>query len=515
MKRTLALVLALVMLMACLTGCSTKGEQTSPAAEASTENTTNETNASESTAGEVTNIVVLQRGGENQTGEADVIAALNAYSAEKIGVTITFKALAAAEYPEALSRMIAAKDDLDVCFCASYTGFAELVAKGGLMDITDYIHSDTYKDLYNTMPETIWEAASVDGRNYCVTNYKETPFISTIVTPVALADTIKEKYGIDFNTIELGSYRDLPALEPYLQACKDEGVKYPALTNEVDMFLGALLMSDTEYELIGTDRFMPYDMNKQTHKVSNLFANPDFTDWFETMTRWNELGFWTEDNIPMDWNPRDQWPLDTWGIYPQNGIPDNAAQQSVSMGQPVYSLDIGEPTISASGALGSSWCITSYSPKAEAAMKWINLIETDKTYADMMVYGVEGVNYTRDSEDVVTKIPDSGWSMGRWKSCNFEIASITSEDSPDLKQKYRDFNNAGVLAELASFSPDYTNMESEMAAVKAVLTEVYHLYTLGFMTTADLPDTVARFEAAGDATMIRELQKQIDAYFAG
>lgn len=101
MKRTLALVLALVMLMACLTGCSTKGEQTSPAAEASTENTTNETNASESTAGEVTNIVVLQRGGENQTGEADVIAALNAYSAEKIGVTITFKALAAAEYPEA------------------------------------------------------------------------------------------------------------------------------------------------------------------------------------------------------------------------------------------------------------------------------------------------------------------------------------------------------------------------------------------------------------------------------
>ena len=144
-----------------------------------------------------------------------------------------------------------------------------------------------------------------------------------------------------------------------------------------------------------------------------------------------------------------------------------------------------------------------------------NLIETDKTYADMMVYGVEGVNYTRDSEDVVTKIPDSGWSMGRWKSCNFEIASITSEDSPDLKQKYRDFNNAGVLAELASFSPDYTNMESEMAAVKAVLTEVYHLYTLGFMTTADLPDTVARFEAAGDATMIRELQKQIDAYFAG
>lgn len=139
MKRTLALVLALVMLMACLTGCSTKGEQTSPAAEASTENTTNETNASESTAGEVTNIVVLQRGGENQTGEADVIAALNAYSAEKIGVTITFKALAAAEYPEALSRMIAAKDDLDVCFCASYTGLCRAGRQG---------RSDGYYRLY-------------------------------------------------------------------------------------------------------------------------------------------------------------------------------------------------------------------------------------------------------------------------------------------------------------------------------------------------------------------------------
>ena len=510
MKKTLALVLAVVMLLACLSGCGSTAESTTAATETETSTTSSETQTQE-----VTNIVVLQRGGENQTGEADVIAALNAYSAEKIGVTITFKAVASAEYPETLSRMIAAKDDLDVCFCASYTGFSDLVAKGGLMDITDYVHSDEYKDLYNTMPESIWEAASVNGRNYCVTNYKETPFISTLVTPTALADTIKEKYGIDFNEIELDSYRDLPKLEAYLQACVDEGVKYPMLTNEVDMWIGGLMRDDTEYELIGTSAYSPYVMNKETHEVSNVFANSDFADWFETMTRWNELGFWSEDNIPLDFNPRDQWALDTWGIYPQNGIPDNAAQQSVSMGQSVYSINIGHGTISASGALGSTWCITSYSEKADAAMKWINLIETDKTYADMMVYGIEGVNYTRDSEDVVTKIADSGWSMGRWKSCNFEIASITSSDSPDLKQQYRDFNNSGTLAELASFTPDYTNIESEQAAIQAVVTEVYHLYTLGFMTEEDLPDTIAKLDAAGNETVIAELQHQIDEYFAG
>ena len=511
MKRTLALVLALVMVMACLAGCGTKTE--APASDAAAAPAAAAPAAAAPAEKEITNIVLLQRGGENQPAEAEVIAALNEYSAEKIGVTISFTALPAAEYPDTLSRMLAAKDDLDVFFCASYTGYNDLVNKGAIMDITDYVHSDEYKDLYAAIPENIWDAGSVGGRNYCVTNYKETPFVSTIVTPVALADTIKEKYGIDFNAIEVKTYRDLPKLEEYLQACKDEGVKYPALTNEVDMWLAALLSSDSKYEKVGVNSYTPYVMNKETHQVSNIFANPDFTDWFETMARWNELGFWTEDNIPMDWNPRDQWPLDTWGIYPQNGVPDNANQQTVSMGQPVYSKDITPASITATGALGSTWCVAAYSPKADAAMKWINLVETDKAYADMFIYGIEGVHYTRDSEDVVTKIPDSGWSMGRWKTTGFELASITSGDSPDLKQQYRDFNNAGVLAELATFTPDYTNVETENASITAVLMEVYHLYTLGFMTIDDVPATMAKFEAAGDATMIAELQSQVDAYF--
>ena len=108
----------------------------------------------------------------------------------------------------------------------------------------------------------------------------------------------------------------------------------------------------------------------------------------------------TAQQIPIDWNPRDQWPLDTWGIYPQNGIPDNAKQQSVSMGQPVYSINLGPSTISSTGSLGSTWAIPAHTQKAEAAMKWINLIQTDRYFADTYIYGVEGVNYTRVSDDV-------------------------------------------------------------------------------------------------------------------
>lgn len=511
MKKFVALLLVAVMLLS-LVACSSKESTTTPAATSGNAGDT-KTDAAE-TQKEVTNIVVFSRGGGGQTLEDEVIKALNEYSAEKIGVTITFEAVEAAEFTEALSRKIVAKEDLDVTFVASYTGFADLVAKGGLLDLTDMLNSDEFADLKAVMPSDIWDASAVGGRNYCVPNYKETAFAQTLVTPVELADTIKEKYGIDFNELKIESFRDLDLLEPYLEACKQEGIKYPAMTNEVDMYLGVLLKADTEYELIGTDTYSPYVMNKTTHEVSNVFENPDFAEYFETMARWKDLGYWSEENIPLDWNPRDQWTLGTWGVYPQNAIPDNAAQQTVSMGVPVYSISITQYSISQAGTLGSTWAIPAYSPKAEAALKWIQLIETDRAFADMMIYGIEGVNYTRDSEEVVTKIADSGWAMGRWKITSVETASITSADSPDLKQQYVDFNNAGTLAELASFTPDFTNIQTEMAAMKAVFTEVYHLYTLGFMDSDDLPDTMAKFKAAGDDTIIAELQSQIDAYFA-
>lgn len=514
MKRFVALLLAVVMLLS-FAACSSG--QTTPATTAEAKEPVSNAAAGTDTPDtqkEITNIVVLTRGCNGQTLEDEVVKALNEYSAEKIGVTITFLSTEAAEFAESLSRMIVAKDDLDVTFVASYTGFADLVAKGGLMDLTDMIDSPEFADLKAVMPQDIWTASSVGGRNYCVPNYKETAFAQSLVTPVELADTIKEKYGIDFNELKIETFRDLELLEPYLEACKQEGIQYPAMTNEVDMFLGVLLKADTEYELIGTDTYSPYVMNKKTHEVSNVFENPDFAEYFETMARWNELGYWSEDNIPLDWNPRDQWTLGTWGVYPQNAVPDNAAQQSVSMGLPVYSISITQYSVSQAGTLGSTWAIPAYSTKAEAALKWIQLIETDHAFADMMVYGIEGVNYTRDSEDVVTKIPDSGWSVGRWKVTSVETASITSSDSPNLKQQYVDFNNAGTLAELASFTPDYTNIQTEMASMKAVFTEVYHLYTLGYLTSADLPDTMAKFKASGDDTIIAELQSQIDAYFA-
>lgn len=464
--------------------------------------------------GEVVNISILTRGTDGNAREAEVIAAMNDYSAEKIGVTITFHAVPVAEFKETLSRQIAAKDDLDLTFVASYTGFADLVSKGGLTDLTDLLSKDQFADLRAVVPEDIWAASSVNGRNYCVPNYKETPFAETLITPVALADSIKEKYGIDFNEIKIDTFRDWSKLEEYLLAAKEEGIKYPALTNEIDMFLSAQLKSDTQYELIGPNSFSPYVLNKETLQVSNIFENPDFRTYFETTARWNELNLWSEDNISLDWDSRDQVEAIQYGIYPANAVPDNAVQQSVAWGHPVYSINITPSVILSTGALGSAWAIPAYSSKAEAALKWVQLIETDQVFADLFIYGIEGIDYTRDSAEVVTKIPDSGWKNSVWKITSFETPSILSSQSLDHKQKYRDFNANGTLAMLFSFAPDYTAIESEIAAINAIFMEEYHLYTLGFYTPENLADTMARYKAAGDDTVIAELQKQVDAYLA-
>lgn len=510
MKKTFALVLALVMIIGCFTACG-KPAENAPAA-ANEQPLVSET--APSAENEIVNIHVFQRGANGNPMEAEVIAAMNEYSAEKIGVTITFEAIAAAEFTEALSRKIAAKEELDVAFCASYTGLNDLINKGGLLDLTDLLKQDEYSALRAVMPEEVWDASTNSGRNYCVPNYKETPYSLHALTPQGLADTIKDKYGIDYNAIEIGSFRELNKLTDYLVAAQKEGIKYPALSNEANTSLTSLAQSDTEFELVGTDYFSPFMLNKETKQVVSVFEDPAFLPYFENMKNWNELGLWSEDNISLTFDPRPFVNSQDYAMYIVSEIPDQVAQQSATYGHPVYSIPIGPATILSTGTLGSTWTIPAYSDKVEAAMKWIQLVETDQAYADMFIFGIEGVNYNRISDQIVELIPDSGWSNATWKTTCFETPSIKSTDNPNLKELYREFNAKGVPGILNGFIPDYSNVESEMAAATAIFNEVYHLYTLGFMTADDLADTVAQFKAAGTDKIIAELQSQVDAFLA-
>lgn len=102
-----------------------------------------------------------------------VIAALNEYTKEKIGVTIDYTVIANPDYKEKMPTLINSGEYFDICFTADWTtNYVQFVAKDAFMDITDAVKQYA-PETYEFIPESLWKAVSVNGKIYGVPSYKE------------------------------------------------------------------------------------------------------------------------------------------------------------------------------------------------------------------------------------------------------------------------------------------------------------------------------------------------------
>ena len=149
-------------------------------------------------------------------------------------------------------------------------------------------------------------------------------------------------------------------------------------------------------------------------------------------------------------------------------------------------------------------------------MKWIELLNTDTTFADMFVYGIEGTHYTRTADGYIEVIKDSGWngSGGAWRFTNYMVPTLMTTDSPDKKEQYTAANEAALASELMGFRPDFTNVEAEVAACDAIVKSFGEMFHFGVYGTAELDDVIKQFEQAGVYKIIEEIQGQVDAFLS-
>ena len=160
MKKTriLALVLAVLMLAGIFAGCAkTPASSTAPAPSQTTDSKTESQKPQE-----LVDIVWYVYAAAVRNNEKNVVAAMNEYSKEKIGVTVTLNTLLSTDYKNKLSMDLASDADIDMMFLASWQGQQDLIQSKAVMDITDLLPN--YPKLLAVMPEEIWTSAEFGGR---------------------------------------------------------------------------------------------------------------------------------------------------------------------------------------------------------------------------------------------------------------------------------------------------------------------------------------------------------------
>lgn len=504
-KKLLAVALAAASLCTMLAGCggsSTSSTTSSTPKESSSTPESTPVSSEADEPQEVENIVWFVRNGNTITDKQAVQDAINEYIEPKIGVNVSI--ITSAEEPE-LSLALAAGEDIDIFWTASWSNGYNYIADNSALDLTDLLPN--YPDLYNSIPENVWSAAQKDGHNWFVPVYKESAEGATLMYSVPAA----EKYGWDMSTVK--SYEDLT---PMLEQMKQDGATCAFLPKVDQFWVGA---RDVFSTVSGTSSTV--GIRREDGKAVSVVDSEEYKNFVKLMYSWNQAGYISQECVDSTYadnndNVNDLLSSGNAGFLFWSSTPDADANATLRYGTELKTLLASKNYLSLDGTFGSAYMINNRTEKADACLKFLGLLYTDQTVADLICYGIEGTHYTRDADGYVSVIADSGYtSDGLWSTCSVMSPSIQVGESADKKEQYASFNENALVTPENTFVFDNSNVSAECSAIAAVFGEYGNLMVSGFYDPDEyLEQYSAALKEAGIDTVIAEVQSQYDAFLA-
>ncbi len=506
LTKIVALAMALTMTTSMLAACGESGgagssdnpgKESESSVEESSQSTEEEPESSADAAPEETvNITWYRYRPYAYTDEQEVVDAINAYMEPLIGVTVNV--INAAEKEE-LDLALASGEDIDVFWTASWSNGFTYVKNHSAMDLTDLLPN--YPALQQSIPENIWEGAKLDGRSYYVPIYKESAVGHGMAYPKSLA----EKYGWNFDNVET-----LADLTPMLQDAYEGGASHAYASNGNE-FVNAYI--DT-YSFIDYKYCVKADGSDNT--VLNIVETPEYAEFLKLMYEWNQAGYINDDSIQgfltgaelKEFMPSDDVAFTSWPT-----VPDGEANASARFTVPCGVVTLTDNYINTNSPFGSAYMINVNSKKADACLKFLELLSTDETLADLAVFGIEGKHYNLTEDGRVQLVENSGFSYSTWSSCSVMAPTLQVGEAENKKELYDTFNKEAKVAINSGFYFDTTKVEAEVAAIQAAYDEYQNLLELGFYNPDDyLPKFQEALKTAGVDKVVAEIQSQYDAW---
>lgn len=436
-RRILCLTVAMLMMLGLvLTGCSGSGSSQTTAAATTAAATTAATTAAATTAATTKVTTTLSTGAVTTAATSTATTApvtadaphitwyanngvctdndmvmeyLSKYILEAINVDVTINNMSDADYKEKVPVMLNAGQEMDMIICnASFNNaIADMVKINALQPVTQY--KDTLlADAVAVLPDNIWKDATYRGEIWGVPLYKNRVRNYDLLYNKNLA----EQLGVGDMMADL-QWDFMPDLMEKLYAVKDamdeQGFYAPYVTTlyTPDSALRSFAAVDT---LLGDNTKKGYcainidgevGCASQPHgTVYNVYATEEFRDWCHLAYQWVQDCMIPEDdtkNIDPDNALRTNGELFCWGSSGLTSIdPYSFSNEYETV------LIRSTKAIGLSNASNGVYCVPASSKNPEAAVKLMNLTNSDPYLATCMRYGIEGTHWKYDTDGQVT-----------------------------------------------------------------------------------------------------------------
>lgn len=497
MKRSFRFISTLCLLTLLATALAACGGSKPASTADGSQTTTEPSKETSTTTKDVPTLVWWTIGGQVPSNFSKAVDAMNAYTAEKIGVKVDIKVASWGEWDTKMNTIVNTGEPFDIMFTNSGK-YSKQVAMGAFADITDLVQSET-PDLYKLIPQNVWDGTKIGGKYYSVPTYKD----SALTQYWVFDDKYVQKYNIDINNIK--TLQDLD--KPLHDMKAGEGKSfYPLPMTQGEGLNG--FFNDYDDLTLG---FPPIGVKADdaSRKVVSVLEQPDVMANLKLLHQWYQDGIINPD-APTKTEADKGRPFFAAQAFP-------GAEISWQINDNVQKYDMVQhygPIYTTSTIQGSLNAISANSKYQKEALKYLELVNTDPKLRNMLAFGELGVDYKNvDGEKVIERTTDT-WPLAAYTQGTFFNLAVTKGAPEDQWEQVKKLNEAAFSSTILGFALDISNLQTEVANCQAVWDKYkYELITGASDPEKMVPKITAELKSAGMDTIMKAAQEQIDNYF--
>ncbi len=432
--------------------------------------------------------------GDPQKDVEAVEEKINEYLKDKINATVDMTIMAPDQYNSKVTNMINAGEEFDMCYVSSGTiSYPSYAKAGAFYPLNDFLDNEL-KDIAEEIHPVLLQSPKIDDVIYALPVYKE--FSST--KGWIYRKDIAEKYNIDMSKYK--TFRDIMPVIEMIQK-NEPNMKYP-----MDWNSSETPVSETEpirWEAFGVAKF-------GDGEFGILPEAPEFQEACRIAREYYTKGLVRKDvNIATDIMARAK-DGNTFCFY-YTLKPGKANELFANSEYEWAQIDCSPNIMEVSPGMGSLQAISATSKNPARVARFMNLLNTDKTLKNLVIFGVEGKHYKKIGDNHIEIIPGGGYDMSSysWSIGNVYLDYTKKGEDLDKYVQLKAFSDSAIPNTNPVFDLNMENIENEIAAMQAVKSEFGRQLNSGAMDPEPLFKTFAeKLKAAGAEKVRDEIAKQ-------
>ncbi len=507
MKKTLALLLACLLLVSTFAACSnTPAPSSQPQSSAAPQESKTESN--DDTPSETVKMTYVIPGEEPPEYARGIQDINEKMAADGVGVEAEFSYYSWDVWDQKLNIMLSTGEKFDAFHVMDdRVSLANYASRGALADITDAMEQYG-ENIKANVPELALTNGKIGGKQYGIPAF----WVETALNEQAtIRQDILDKYNIPMPT----TFDELT--EAYKKVMEQwDGDQLPYLptitTNE-----------RIPYFFTDSNDFCVYNnviYVNQDGTIANYFETEDFKVAANRAKTWYDAGLINPDILTFT-NDQQSNQLNSGNWFVMNGTVGNVSliQESIPGFKPedIAWLDLtnGAPEIRPY-AVKNQQAVPLASEHPEAAVKFFNWVYANQENFDLFMYGTEGVDYTLGENRSYTPIidPTAGktlYSFSGWMGGNINFGYVDNNTSPDVNEHLYTIDETAVDGIAAAFAFDASPVQTQMADVQTVISSTLVPMIWGVTDyESNIDSALEMLKTAGVDDVIEEYKKQFE-----